>query len=66
MTGLPTAAALYRARAARPEPLGGPPRWSFTKVPLDREGRSVARREPTTEPDDPALTGAIETHLARA
>jgi glutathione peroxidase len=62
----PDAAPLYRALAALPAPLGGPPRWNFTKFLLDREGRPVARFEPSTEPDDPALTGAIETLLARA
>ncbi len=62
----PDAAPLYQALAALPAPLGGPPRWNFTKFLLDRDGRPVARFEASTEPDDPALTGAIESLLTRA
>ena len=34
---------LFRALSAQPEPVGGEPKWNFTKFLLDREGKVVAR-----------------------
>jgi glutathione peroxidase len=34
---------LYRQLAAQPEPIGGDPKWNFTKFVLDRQGKVVAR-----------------------
>ena len=38
--------------------------WNFEKFLLDRDGRVVARWNPSVEPDDPRLTGAVEALLA--
>lgn len=36
---------LYKQLAAQPEPIGGPPKWNFTKFLVDREGRVVFRSD---------------------
>jgi glutathione peroxidase len=38
-------------------------RWNFEKFLVAPGGEVVARFEPTTTPDDPAVIGAIEAHL---
>jgi len=55
---------LYRQLAALSEPLGGQPRWNFTKFLVDRTGRVVARFEPRTRPDAPEVVERIEALLA--
>ncbi|MFE8598944.1 glutathione peroxidase [Archangium violaceum] len=40
--------------------------WNFEKFLINRQGDVVARFSPDTTPDDPTLTQAIETELARA
>lgn len=60
---------LYKRLAAQPAPIGGPPKWNFTKFVVDREGRVVARfdadkayvRTGTLEPD---LVWKVEELLA--
>lgn len=54
---------LYKRLTAQPEPIGGEPRWNFTKFLVDHEGRVVARFEPRVAPDDPRLVAQIETML---
>lgn len=49
---------------SRPAPLGGEPKWNFTKFLLDRSGNVVARFEPRTAPDDPALLKQLDELLA--
>lgn len=44
---------------------GGPPSWNFTKYLVDRHGRVVARFDPRTRPDDPALIAKIDELLAQ-
>jgi glutathione peroxidase-family protein len=39
------ASPLYKQLAAQPSPIGGAPRWNFTKFVVDREGRVVFRRD---------------------
>ncbi|MBM4108616.1 MAG: glutathione peroxidase [Phycisphaerae bacterium] len=55
---------LYAQLAALPEPLGGEPRWNFTKFLVDRTGRVMARFEPKTTPNDPALVAKVDELLA--
>lgn len=55
---------LYKALIALPEPLGGEPKWNFTKFVLNRKGEVVARFEPRTAPDDEALVKKLEELLA--
>ncbi len=43
----------------------GPIKWNFEKFLIGRNGEVVARFEPNTEPDDPAVIKAIEAELAR-
>jgi glutathione peroxidase len=54
---------LFAAIAARPGAAGEPPSWNFTKYLLDREGRLVARFDPSVEPGDPALRRSIDRRL---
>ena len=44
---------------------GGEPTWNFTKYLVDRQGRVVARFDPRTTPDDPALVAKVEELLAQ-
>lgn len=37
--------------------------WNFTKFLVDRQGEVIARFEPRTVPDDPALIAAVEKAL---
>jgi glutathione peroxidase len=54
---------LYKQLAAQPEPIGGEPSWNFTKYLVDREGNVVAKFDPRTTPDDPALVKKIDELL---
>jgi glutathione peroxidase len=40
------------------------PSWNFTKYLVGRDGRVLARFDPKTSPDDPALRAAIDRALA--
>ncbi len=42
---------------------GGPPTWNFTKYLVDRQGRVVARFDPRTRVDDPAVLARVEELL---
>lgn len=46
---------LFKRLAAQPEPIGGPPKWNFTKFLIDREGTIVARYDSRVEPNDERL-----------
>ncbi len=39
--------------------------WNFEKFLIGRDGQVIARFSPDTTPDDPALTQAIDTALAK-
>ena len=54
---------LYRKLASQPEPLGGPPRWNFTKFLVGRDGKVVARFGPRTAPDAPELIERVQRLL---
>ena len=41
----------------------GAPDWNFNKYLLDRDGKLVERWGASTEPDDPALLGAIDRQI---
>lgn len=56
---------LYAQLAELPEPLGGEPKWNFTKFLVDRSGHVVARFEPRTRPDDPEMVAKIDELLAQ-
>ncbi len=56
---------LYKQLEELPEPLGGEPRWNFTKFLIDESGHVVERFEPRVAPDDPRVTVAIDHLLGR-
>lgn len=64
----PDAAPLYKKLGAQPAPIGGEPKWNFTKFVLDREGKVVARfdadRKHLRTPDlEPAMLQKIDELL---
>lgn len=44
---------LYKKLAAQPAPIGGDPKWNFTKFLVDRQGNVVARFSSNAKPDEP-------------
>jgi glutathione peroxidase len=56
---------LYRELTSLPPPIGGAVQWNFQKYLVDRSGKVVAKFEPQTRPDDPALVEQIEDLLSR-
>lgn len=60
------AASLYKyLKSVSTEPQGpGEISWNFEKFVLDRSGNVVARFQPRTRPDDPAVVGLIESKLS--
>lgn len=54
---------LYRYLTSLPAPLGGEIQWNFQKFLVDRKGEVVARFDPRTAPDDPALLAKIDALL---
>lgn len=57
------AAPLYKQLAAQPAPIGGEPKWNFTKFLVDKSGNVVARYEPAVKPDDKDLIKKIDELL---
>lgn len=55
---------LFRQLSRQPEPIGGEPKWNFTKFLVDHEGKVVARFEPRTQPSDRRMLDTIESLLA--
>ena len=55
---------LYTQLAGAESPFPGDIKWNFTKFLVGRDGNILARFEPKTLPDDPAVTKAIEAALA--
>lgn len=56
---------LYKKLAAQPAPIGGDPKWNFTKFLVDRTGNVVARFDTRTAPDDSELNRQIDELLAK-
>ncbi|MAY74261.1 MAG: glutathione peroxidase [Phycisphaerae bacterium] len=55
---------LYKDLTDRAKPIGGDPKWNFTKFLVDRSGRVVKRFESNVEPLGPQMTKAIEQLIA--
>lgn len=55
---------LFLDLRGQPEPIGGEPRWNFTKFLINREGRVSARFEPGDEPDGDKMREAVGRALA--
>ena len=56
---------LYKKLAAQPAPVGGDPKWNFTKFLVDRSGNVVARFDTRTAPNDTELNRQIDDLLAK-
>lgn len=56
--------ALYKLLASQPAPVGGDPKWNFTKFLIDRSGKVVGRYDSKVKPDDAALNAKIDELLA--
>ncbi len=56
-------APLFAKLAAQPAPIGGEPKWNFTKFLVDRTGNVVARYESKITPEDKALNAKIDELL---
>jgi len=54
---------LYQQLIAQPAPIGGEPRWNFTKFLVDHNGNVIARFEPSVEPQDARLIAKVESLL---
>lgn len=54
---------LYKRLSSQPAPIGGDPKWNFTKFLIDRSGKVVARYESKIKPDDAALVAKIDELL---
>lgn len=55
---------LYAALTGKDGSFPGDVRWNFGKFLIDKDGKAVARFEPTIKPDSPELVGAVEKALA--
>ncbi|MEO1585368.1 MAG: glutathione peroxidase [Planctomycetota bacterium] len=55
---------LYADLGSQPEPIGGAPKWNFTKFLIGRDGNVIGRFESRDSPTGEAMTGAIEAALA--
>lgn len=61
---------LYEQLTGQPEPIGGDPKWNFTKFVVDREGRVVARFDADrkyvrTAELEPALVAKVRELIER-
>lgn len=55
---------LYAALTGKDGAFPGDVRWNFGKFLIGRDGKAVARFEPTTKPDSAELTAAVEKAIA--
>ncbi len=56
--------ALFKQLASQAAPVGGDPKWNFTKFLVDREGNVVARYDSSTAPSDKEFVAKIDELLA--
>jgi len=56
---------LYKKLAAQAAPVGGEPKWNFTKFLIDRKGNAVARFDSNVKPDSAELVKKIDELLAQ-
>ncbi len=57
---------LYEALTGKDGTFPGDVRWNFGKFLIGRDGKPIARFEPTTKPDSPEVAVALEKALAVA
>lgn len=51
---------LYEALTGKDGAFPGDVRWNFGKFLIGKDGKPIARFEPTTKPDSPEITDAVE------
>lgn len=56
---------LFKELTSQPAPVGGDVKWNFQKYLLDRSGKVVAKFDPQTKPEDPALVQKVEELLSQ-
>ncbi len=56
---------LYKQLCGQPAPIGGNPKWNFTKFLIDRDGNVVARFDSGTKPDDKQLVAKVDELLGK-
>jgi glutathione peroxidase len=54
---------LYKRLSSQPAPVGGEPKWNFTKFLVGRDGKVAARFDSAVKPDDAKLVGKVEELL---
>jgi len=59
----PDQAPLYKALTGPEAKFPGDTKWNFGKILISRDGEVIARFDPKTKPDDPAVVNSIETAL---
>lgn len=55
---------LYKMLASQPAPVGGDPKWNFTKFIVDRTGKVAARFDSSVRPNDKDMVAKIDELLA--
>ncbi len=56
---------LYKALTGQDGAFPGDVKWNFGKFLIGRDGKPLARFEPSTEPDDESLTKSLEEALSK-
>ncbi|MEO8617484.1 MAG: glutathione peroxidase [Luteolibacter sp.] len=56
---------LYEALTGKDGAFPGDVRWNFGKFLIGKDGKPIARFEPTTKPDSPEVTQAVEKAIAQ-
>jgi glutathione peroxidase len=54
---------LYQQLTGLPAPIGGEVQWNFQKYLVNRRGEVVAKFDPRTAPEDPAVVARVEELL---
>jgi glutathione peroxidase len=55
---------LYEALTGKDGAFPGDVRWNFGKFLIGKDGKAIARFEPTMKPDSPEITAAVEKAIA--
>ena len=55
---------LYEALTGKDGVFPGDVRWNFGKFLIGKDGKAIARFEPTTKPDSPEVTSAVGKAIA--
>ena len=56
---------LFKQLSSQAAPVGGDPKWNFTKFVIDRDGHAVTRFDSSTTPEDKALVAKVDELLSK-